>query len=247
VETTLRKSLAVSSDGDPVVVVELGLGRTESGLLATRRDGQSGVLLDPPLAFPLHGKGSTSLEALCLVDADPVVAGSVDGLFAVSRLSRDLALLASLQRLEGAFRGVPYRVRLQVQNGSHPIRFEASSGLPPGLTLDPATGDLAGVPAASGVYNFVVTVSDRAGAQAVGTLQMAVARIDAPGLRGDLDLDSARDVMDVIELMNYVVGNLPGGVWPFLAPTSVADVNGDSLSDVFDVVLLMGFIVGNGS
>lgn len=53
----------------------------------------------------------------------------------------------------------------QVTGGSSPFTFEAS-GLPNGLRVDKATGEITGIPTKSGVYSVSVKVTDSVGSQA---------------------------------------------------------------------------------
>lgn len=54
-----------------------------------------------------------------------------------------------------------YNAVLSVSGGSAPYHFSVKSGsLPPGLTLNPATGSISGTPASAGSYLFEVIVTD---------------------------------------------------------------------------------------
>jgi hypothetical protein len=54
-----------------------------------------------------------------------------------------------------------YNAVLAVGGGSSPYHFSVSAGvLPPGITLNPTTGTLSGMPTAAGAYSFEVTVTD---------------------------------------------------------------------------------------
>lgn len=70
--------------------------------------------------------------------------------------------------LPHAYRGVPYQETLQYVNGAGTPTWTIESGaLPPGLTLDPATGTISGdaqiSPATGNVFPFTVRVTDAAG------------------------------------------------------------------------------------
>jgi len=57
-----------------------------------------------------------------------------------------------------------YNVVMASTGGTAPFIWSVQSGnLPPGLTLNPATGILAGVPTAAGIFSFVINVADAAG------------------------------------------------------------------------------------
>jgi hypothetical protein len=73
----------------------------------------------------------------------------------------ELVLLGSLpQRLP---LGVEFEGSVAVTGGVAPFQWSLKSGtLPPGLSLDPATGRVSGTPSALGAYSFVVEVTDSA-------------------------------------------------------------------------------------
>ncbi|MGH9842706.1 MAG: putative Ig domain-containing protein, partial [Blastocatellia bacterium] len=56
--------------------------------------------------------------------------------------------------------GSPYNQSITASGGAGPYNYAVSSGtLPAGLTLDPTTGSLSGLPAAAGTFNFTVTAT----------------------------------------------------------------------------------------
>ena len=69
-----------------------------------------------------------------------------------------LALSASLP---GGSVNQTYNAVLSVSGGSNPYQFSVASGsLPPGITLNPATGSFTGQPTTAGLYSFQVMVQD---------------------------------------------------------------------------------------
>jgi hypothetical protein len=67
--------------------------------------------------------------------------------------------------------GVPYSSPITVTGGTAPYTFTLASGsLPTGLTLNPATGVISGVPTTAGPFTFTVKVTDStSGVQAIAT------------------------------------------------------------------------------
>lgn len=61
-------------------------------------------------------------------------------------------------------RGVGYDQRLRASGGVPARTWQVTAGaLPPGLTLDTATGAIGGIPTAAGIYTFTATVTDAVG------------------------------------------------------------------------------------
>jgi hypothetical protein len=64
--------------------------------------------------------------------------------------------------MPGANNGWIYDQLIPVSGGTPPYAFSIAGNVPPGLTFDPATGDLRGIPTTAGTYSFTVSVTDSA-------------------------------------------------------------------------------------
>jgi hypothetical protein len=93
-------------------------------------------------------------------------------------VTQGLALASSLP---GATVGKPYSGQLPVSGGSPPYHFTLSQGaLPVGLSLDPETGNITGIPAKAGTFDFTISVVASVGqASASHAYAVPVAPCDA--------------------------------------------------------------------
>ncbi len=77
--------------------------------------------------------------------------------------------------LPTGYRGLSYTGTLSPRGGTAPFSFSIISGaLPPGLSLNPATGAITGTPTALGVFNFVARITDSNTAFSESQLRIAV-------------------------------------------------------------------------
>jgi hypothetical protein len=70
--------------------------------------------------------------------------------------------------------GQSYSQTLVASGGTTPYRWTVGTGFPPGLTLDPASGVISGVPTTGGAFNFIVQVTDATQLAASRTFALTV-------------------------------------------------------------------------
>jgi aminopeptidase N len=123
-----------------------------------------------------------------------------------------------------------------------PLQYVLAAGiLPNGITLDPATGVLSGMPLAAGSFPIIIGLYDGTHTyydQRSYTLKIA----PSPLVLGDQHNDGVVDVFDVIHLINEVFTNGPSP-----SPANLSDVNRDCTLDVQDVLALINFVFLNGT
>jgi len=69
----------------------------------------------------------------------------------------------------------PYNVVMAATGGTAPLVWSLQSGvIPPGLTLDPVTGILSGIPTTAGTFSFVVALVDANGLTTFGSFTITV-------------------------------------------------------------------------
>jgi uncharacterized protein (TIGR03437 family) len=107
------------------------------------------------------------------MDSFTVMVGSPNGpgFFSSQNLSLEVAAPFQISPY-GIFSGKvgsPYSAALQASGGTPPYQnwMIIAGSLPPGLTLDPASGSVNGTPTASGNFSFTVTVNDSSGQTSV--------------------------------------------------------------------------------
>jgi hypothetical protein len=98
--------------------------------------------------------------------------GSVTGSSLLTVQALPLAIATS--SLPAATVGLAYSARLSATGGTTPYAWSVASGLPPGLSLNAATGDVSGTPATAGSYPFTARVTDAASATATRNLSIVV-------------------------------------------------------------------------
>lgn len=69
--------------------------------------------------------------------------------------------------------GQPYSMKIQALGGTEPYRFGAD-GLPPGILLDPLTGEMSGTPTDAGSTSVTITVNDSALPSAEAKVQLTL-------------------------------------------------------------------------
>jgi len=85
--------------------------------------------------------------------------------------------------LPGAQVGSPYNTVVSVSGGLSPYQFSILGALPPGLTINPATGTISGTPITPGTYGFGVLVTDHPhGDRGDQRMSISVAQGTVPGI-----------------------------------------------------------------
>lgn len=138
----------------------------------------------PPAGFGLSTAGTlsgTSASAALLNFA--VQVSDAQGNSAPATLALKIApapLTITTETLGGGTAGMAFARTLTAEGGTPPFTWTAS--LPPGLTIDPATGAIGGAPLAGGARTIDATVTDSAGAVAKRSYTVSFAMPALPGL-----------------------------------------------------------------
>jgi uncharacterized protein (TIGR03437 family) len=86
--------------------------------------------------------------------------------------------ITSASPLPGAASGVQYSHTLTATGGTPPLRWSLTAGsLPPGLSLNAATGMVSGAPSSAGAFKFSIQAADGAGAVATKEFILVVTEV----------------------------------------------------------------------
>jgi alpha-tubulin suppressor-like RCC1 family protein len=126
----------------------------------------------------------------------------------------DLAVASA--SLPPGVQGTPYSATVQVSGGEPPYNWSAT-GLPGGLTIDPASGTIAGTPSSSGGSIVALTVTDADGIGVSATLALAIGSPGgggggSPGGSAGAPVSSAPPVLSGLPIAGRTVGVSPG-IW----------------------------------
>ncbi len=124
-----------------------------------------------------------------------------------------------------------------------------SVGITAATAYAPATLKINGTPVVSGsvqtadglvMGDNTVVVEVKAGSSVVKTYTLTVKRADNSGAKGDVNGDSSVDILDVVFIVNIVLGKIT----PDAAQLNAADMNSDEVINILDVVRLVNNILG---
>jgi hypothetical protein len=162
-----------ASGGAPSYSWSITSGALPAGLtLATG----SGVISGTPIA-----NGTFTFTVNVTDSSSPVQTKSAN--LSITIAPTPLTIAAST--LESATDGTAYSETLHASGGTPEYIWSITSGsLPAGLTLGATTGEISGTPTASGIFTFVVTVTDSSDPQQTQSTTMKITVAPAPASAG---------------------------------------------------------------
>lgn len=107
----------------------------------------------------------------------------------------------------------PYAQTLTLLGAMPPYTWSIASGnLPPGLSLNSATGAISGTPQTSGTFDFTVEVMDSASPQGVGTASLGITIMPAPPVPPTVSLTASPSslILGQSTTLTATVAGLPG-------------------------------------
>ena len=117
--------------------------------------------------------------------------GSVSGSTLLTVQAAPLAVTTTA--LPAGVVGIAYSSALSASGGTPPYSWSVTPALPPGLVLNPSTGNISGTPNTAGTYNLSAQVSDASSASASNALSLTI------GLAADATLWLASAVPGTID------------------------------------------------
>lgn len=135
--------------------------------------------------------------------------GTVTATYSLTVLVPTLSL--SPETVQGATAGVTYTQTFVATGGVAPYQYTLSAGtLPAGLTLDTATGQLAGTPTQAGSFDFSVTATDSTAGTAATTVRAYTLAVSAPVIVVDPDtLPTALQSVEYTQALSARGGTAP--------------------------------------
>jgi hypothetical protein len=156
----------LAASGAPVTSWTLANGTLPAGLTLA----PNGVISGTPTQSGLFGltvqanaTGASDRHQLSLFVLAPLTVRTL-----VDKTPPDTGLTA--KRIVGQ----PLLTGVRAVGGRAPYTFSADGNLPPGIALDPATGNITGEGTTAGAYAFTVTITDAAGAKAAVRWKMTI-------------------------------------------------------------------------
>lgn len=178
---------------------------TLSGALPT------GITFNPAtLAFVgTPTESGTFTFDVTVTDSTGGTPGTVTATYSLTVLVPPLSL--SPETVQGATAGVTYTQTFVATGGVAPYQYTLSAGtLPAGLTLDTATGQLAGTPTQAGSFDFSVTATDSTAGTAATTVRAYTLAVSAPVIVVDPDtLPTALQSVEYTQALSARGGTAP--------------------------------------
>ena len=134
----------------------------------------SGALTGTPTSA-----GTSTFTVTATDGSTPAQTGT--GTFTLDVAAAATPLTLTAPQLPAGTQGIDYSGLLTSTGGSGPLYWSVTSGnLPDGLSLDPGTGHITGIPTASGTFPFTAEVTDSASGSATESLSITIAASPAP-------------------------------------------------------------------
>jgi lysophospholipase L1-like esterase len=180
-------------------------------------DGSTGEITGQPTT------PGPSTFTVTVTDSSTPTAKTASAAIAVTVVAASAPLSLGSATLPGASVGDTYDQTLTSTGGTGPVAWSVPAGsLPPGLSLDPATGEITGVATQAGTFPFTAGVEDAAGNTATESLSLTIGNgaalsIDTTavpdGTQGS-SYDQVLTAQDGVAPYSWSVtsGSLPGGL-----------------------------------
>ena len=134
-----------------------------------------GILLGPSTGIIRGAPSATGTFPFTIQVSDSLSGASFKNL---SITVRGSSVAISTTTLANAQLGVSYNQTLSANGGLAPYQWSISNGsLPPGLSLNPATGVISGAPTTAGNYSFLAQFTDNGGNSATQQLSITVTTV----------------------------------------------------------------------